>query len=361
MDPESVTLVFASYFLNNPSSMYGHTFLRLNRKGDNHHQPLLDYTVNFAAYPTTYNPILYVIDGLSSGYAGLFSTMPWLVLHEGPAVQQFGIPRFVGIPIDADARTDYSYGSASMGSRARPDAYYFPEELRLSVASILEVANPDLHMSDAFHFKRFPWIRCARSSATGSGFKSHGAALAREPDAGRPRVFVVGSTDLGGTIGAEIGCGGDGGAQKWPPDQQAKILDSAYNLFRYQTGFAREQPPAVAKPGTAIVLVLRIELGSEPYALAPASSTAPSTGPVDLQFSPDQEHPTASQLGLQLDQAHSFEELSGRAAFMTRANDPRGYIRGQSARDVPSAPALRSACALSARTHPGPHSFVVPD
>jgi Domain of unknown function (DUF4105) len=33
MNPQSVTIVFASAFMNNPSSMFGHTFLRIDQKG----------------------------------------------------------------------------------------------------------------------------------------------------------------------------------------------------------------------------------------------------------------------------------------------------------------------------------------
>src|SRR5258706_1057236 len=45
MNPRSVSLVFASYFMNNPASTYGHTFLRLNAKGHNSTDQLLAYAV----------------------------------------------------------------------------------------------------------------------------------------------------------------------------------------------------------------------------------------------------------------------------------------------------------------------------
>ena len=73
------SLVFSSNYLNNPSSMYGHTFLRLHRKteGGSAPSPLLDYAINFAANPTTDNPILYPILGLTGRFFGTFTLMPY--------------------------------------------------------------------------------------------------------------------------------------------------------------------------------------------------------------------------------------------------------------------------------------------
>src|SRR5687768_5825754 len=45
LKPTKVSLVFSSYYLNNPASMYGHTFLKLSREGYEPTRGLLDYTV----------------------------------------------------------------------------------------------------------------------------------------------------------------------------------------------------------------------------------------------------------------------------------------------------------------------------
>ena len=45
----SVTLVFPSAFMNNPASMFGHTFLRIDQEGQTAQTRLLAYTINFAA------------------------------------------------------------------------------------------------------------------------------------------------------------------------------------------------------------------------------------------------------------------------------------------------------------------------
>lgn len=77
---KSLSLVFSSFFLNNPSSMFGHTFLRVNKdvsKKDGQRHELLDYGINYAANPTTSNPVLYALWGLFGGFEGTFTIIPY--------------------------------------------------------------------------------------------------------------------------------------------------------------------------------------------------------------------------------------------------------------------------------------------
>lgn len=77
-DPKGASLVFASYFIQKPSSAFGHTFLRLhtNRLGN---AALLDFAVDFAASVDTQNPIAYGVKGIIGGFKGRFSRMPYFL------------------------------------------------------------------------------------------------------------------------------------------------------------------------------------------------------------------------------------------------------------------------------------------
>lgn len=80
---QSVTIVFSSYYLNSPSSTYGHTLLRLNRhhlnekRKDSEGQQLLDFGFNYGANPTSDNPILYAISGITGLMPGTFLALPY--------------------------------------------------------------------------------------------------------------------------------------------------------------------------------------------------------------------------------------------------------------------------------------------
>lgn len=80
MRPEGVAVVFSSYYLNNPASAFGHTFLRIGK-----HQPgaigkrreLLDSAVDFSAHVDTPNAMLYAFKGLLGLFPGTFSRLPY--------------------------------------------------------------------------------------------------------------------------------------------------------------------------------------------------------------------------------------------------------------------------------------------
>lgn len=71
----SISLIFASGYLGNPASYYGHLFLKFNA---GHGNALADQTVNFGAIETgDDNPVFYIIKGVSGGYDGGFSPVDY--------------------------------------------------------------------------------------------------------------------------------------------------------------------------------------------------------------------------------------------------------------------------------------------
>jgi hypothetical protein len=74
-----VSLVFSSYYLNNPSSAFGHTFLRLNKAPavNGKRFELLDYGLNYAANRGDENAFVYAIKGLFGLGPGSFTTTPY--------------------------------------------------------------------------------------------------------------------------------------------------------------------------------------------------------------------------------------------------------------------------------------------
>ena len=71
LNAESITLIFSSSYPNNPSSLFGHTLLRLNQKDKKN--DLLDYAVAFSAIPEKDDlGLVFAFKGFSGGYKGLF-------------------------------------------------------------------------------------------------------------------------------------------------------------------------------------------------------------------------------------------------------------------------------------------------
>lgn len=76
IQPRHATLVFSSDYMNSPSSMFGHTLLRLD-PDDNEQTRLLAYAINYAAETDNSSSALYALKGLTGLYSGAYSIMPY--------------------------------------------------------------------------------------------------------------------------------------------------------------------------------------------------------------------------------------------------------------------------------------------
>ena len=74
--PYKAVLIYATDFMGNPSSMFGHTLLRLDPK-DQKQLNLISYAVNYAATVTGSEGWSYAWKGLTGQYPGEYSLMPY--------------------------------------------------------------------------------------------------------------------------------------------------------------------------------------------------------------------------------------------------------------------------------------------
>lgn len=71
---QSISLVFATGFLSNPASLFGHIFLKFNEHPIQSPKNLLNLSVNYGATNTdSKNPLLYAVKGLSGFYDALYN------------------------------------------------------------------------------------------------------------------------------------------------------------------------------------------------------------------------------------------------------------------------------------------------
>lgn len=155
---ESVTLVFSSYYLNNPASAFGHTFLRLNKKDDavsEENRQLLDYGIEFSADPDTTFAPLYAIKGLAGAFPGTFRKLPYYY-----KVRQYN---------DYESRDLWEYKLAltpkqldmlvahvwELGSTFF-DYWYLSENCSYHLLGLLEAALPGRDLIDDVHWPVIP-------------------------------------------------------------------------------------------------------------------------------------------------------------------------------------------------------------
>ncbi|MBF0286661.1 MAG: DUF4105 domain-containing protein [SAR324 cluster bacterium] len=74
---KSVSVVFASSYMGNPASVFGHTFLKFNQKKRNPSLNLLAHVVQFQAIVDDQIGVLYALKGLFGGYDGYYALNPY--------------------------------------------------------------------------------------------------------------------------------------------------------------------------------------------------------------------------------------------------------------------------------------------
>lgn len=75
--PVDVSLIFPEAYMNNPSSMFGHTLLRIDGHGQEEGTRLLAYALNFEASTGDDGGVAFAWKGLTGGYTGKFSLLPY--------------------------------------------------------------------------------------------------------------------------------------------------------------------------------------------------------------------------------------------------------------------------------------------
>ncbi len=158
LNAQSVTLVFSSYYLNNPSSAFGHTLLRINKtprsESDKHHE-LLDYGINYAAVPDTYFAPIYAFKGLTGFFKGTFQRIPYYY-----KVREYN---------DFESRDLWEYDLALTPQQLLMltlhlwelghtyfDYFYLTENCSYHILSLIEVANPELKLTETLKFPVIP-------------------------------------------------------------------------------------------------------------------------------------------------------------------------------------------------------------
>lgn len=155
LNPAGVTFVFPSAYMHNPASLFGHTLLRIDQRGQTEQTRLLAYTINYGAQDTSTHALGYVVAGVSGGFRGHFSIKPYHVLVKG-----YG---------DVENRDIWEYRLRLGKEQVERmlwhvwelknhylDYFFFRENCAYQLLAVLETAAPDLHLTDPFRLWTVP-------------------------------------------------------------------------------------------------------------------------------------------------------------------------------------------------------------
>ncbi len=150
-----LTLIFPASHINSPSSMYGHTLVRLDRK-DPESSKLLAYSVNFAADADPEdNELKFSWKGLTGGYPGTVSVMPYYVktneyqYMEYRDVWEYQLS-FTQEEVDQFVRHIWETRDTHF------DYFFFDENCSYRLMALLDAASERADLADRFVRKAVP-------------------------------------------------------------------------------------------------------------------------------------------------------------------------------------------------------------
>jgi hypothetical protein len=279
----SVTMVFSSYYLNNPASAFGHTFLRLNKEEggarEGRAQELLDYGVDYSATVDTENAVAYALKGLFGAFPGNFRSLAYYY-----KVREYA---------DAESRDLWEYDLALEPGEVSLlaghlwelggtyfDYWYVDENCSYQILGLLEAAAPRIALLD--HVGRAVVIPADTVKAL---FANPGLVRAVH---WRPSIRTQFEARIAGLSGPERdaveGLASDPRARLpsgLGPERQAAVLDAA--LDHLDLRFGRDlafgkAPDALRTRQTLLERRSALGVVSPPLDLPPPSGRAPQLG-----------------------------------------------------------------------------------
>jgi hypothetical protein len=155
---KSVTLIYAGAFLGSPSSMFGHTFLRIDseaRPGVAVKNDLLDYGVSFDATMGPHPGLAYPVKGLLGYFPGQFSQLPFFIKINSYVNMESRDLWEYQLNLAPD-QLDHLLNHLWELTSSSFDYYFLNKNCSYQLMALLEVSNPDWNLTEKFGAKTIP-------------------------------------------------------------------------------------------------------------------------------------------------------------------------------------------------------------
>lgn len=313
--PHSAVLVFPAAYLNSPSSMFGHTLLRVDQADvDRQGTVLLSYALNFGAHIEGMdNSILYAWKGVMGGYPGLFALMPYNdKLSEYSRLENRDLweYRLNLTPEETGRMIEHVWELKQI----RFDYFFFDENCSYRLLELLEIARPGLELTDQFPFTAIP-TDTVRAVEQAGLIEAIDYRPSKEKELlTRARSLDRREQDWVERLAGDPAALDDPAFQARPAERRALMQDAAFRLTRYrQSGKERDEDGA----RTSFRLLQAINRNPPPR-LA-----------VERPARPEQGHRSHTwQLGLGSRDHRTFAEYGLRMAYHDLLDNLHGFPIG---------------------------------
>ena len=153
INPQSATLIFPSAYMNSPSSMLGHTLIRINGDAGD----LLSYAINYSAKATDKNIFISAYRGLFGNYRGSFSILPYYQkLKEYNDLEYRDIWEYeLNL---AKEETEHIIDHIWELKDIRSDYFFLDENCSFNLLYLLDVARPSARLIQRYWDRSHLWV-----------------------------------------------------------------------------------------------------------------------------------------------------------------------------------------------------------
>ena len=313
--PHSSVLIFPAAYLNSPSSMFGHTLLRIDQADiEQIGTALLSYALNFGAFiEGSDNSILYAWKGLMGGYPGLFALLPYREkLSEYSRLENRDLweYRLNLTPEETGRMVEHVWELKQI----QFDYYFFDENCSYRLLELLEIARPGLELTDDFPITAIP-VDTVRA------IKDAGLVERIDYRPSRERELLERTKPLSDdelqwvkTLAADTQPLQSAEFQALPAERRALVQDGAYRLLRYQAN-GQERDPAAAQRSYQLLRAI--------------NQNPPTTLDVQRPELPEDGHDSRTwQLGVGSRDDRAFAEYGLRMAYHDLNDNLAGFPLG---------------------------------
>lgn len=318
LNAEALTLVFPAAYLNNPASLYGHTLLRVDARGQDERTRLLAYAINYAANTDESNGLVFAVKGLFGGYPGLFSISPYYAKVreysdlENRDLWEYEL-NFNQQEIDLLLMHAWEIGPVNF------DYYFFDENCSYHLLSLFDVARPTLRLTQDFPLWVIP-ADTARVVIEREGllrrvtYRPARSTILRY----RQQHMEPAQIRLAKTLALSPSAESERALSELPLQQRAHVIELAYDFLDYERLRGRAPDISYTSPRLRELLVTRSRLDV---------ATAPM--PPTPAVRPDQGHRSGRvSVTLGRENGETFQELELRPAYHDLLDPEPGYNRG---------------------------------
>lgn len=270
------TLVFPGSYLNSPSSMFGHTLLRIDPPAGEESTVWLSRAVSFGADTGgSGTSLTYMWKGIFGGYPGRFQIEPYFT-----KIQHYGRMENRDLweyPLDLDAKeTAFLVDHLWEVHDINFDYYFFDENCSYRLLELVEVARPSLRLTDRWRFSEAPvnTVRALREAGVGQ-------APALRPSAERELRARIATLDdheqaLALALQRDAGALRSDAFLALPPPRQARVVATAYANLVYRSRKQKGRDPVRAEH--SLQLLRQINAQPVPEDAPPPTPPAPEAG-----------------------------------------------------------------------------------